>query len=394
MTVHEFTTCEDETFYVVGVKVDSDVDGVSSQADKKDEGFVTIHINSRPTEMKVNKGAKFNVMPQETFKRLTTGEQPVKPNTATNLVACCQEQQYFLFWTPRTLSGRYSLTRHYRFLRMPFGINSTSEVFQHTMEQLFAGYPCSVIVNDIIIGGHRVDEHDANLKRVLERVREVNLKLNPAKCRFCLHQVGYVGHIFTSEGLKADPLKTEAITDMTVPTDVTSLQRFLGMVNYLGKYIPNFSDIAAPLRKLTHKETAWCWYQQHQKAFDRLKSCLSSAPVLAYYDVKAPVTLTCDASCYGLGAACMQNGRPVAYASRTLTDTETQYAQIERELLAVVFTCTKFKECIYGKPTIVEADHQPLVTILRKAIHTAPARLLRMLLQLQCYDISFGVQKG
>ncbi len=160
---------------------------------------------------------------------------------------------------------------------------------------------------------------------------------------------------------------------MPVPTSVASLQRFLGMINCLAKYIPNLSDIATPLRKLTHKETAWCWFPKHQEAFDRLKSCLSSTPVLAYYNVKEPVTLTCDVSCYGLGAACMQNSRPVAFVLHTLTDTETRYAQIERELLAVVFACTKFKDYIYGKPTIVETDHQPLVTIIKKSIHTAPA---------------------
>lgn len=181
---------------------------------------------------------------------------------------------------------------------------------------------------------------------------------------------------------------------MPVPTDVTSLQRFLGMVNYLGKFIQKFGDIAAPLRKLTHKETAWCWFQQHQGAFDRLKSCLSSPPVLAYYDVREPVTLTCDASCYGLGAAYMQNSRPVAFASHTLTDTETRYAQIEKELLAVVFACTKFKDYVYRKPTIVETDHQPLVTILKKPIHIASARLQRMLLRLQSYDISLVYKKG
>ena len=128
-------------------------------------------------------------------------------------------------------------------------------------------------------------EHHANLRKVLDRVREVNLKLNPDKCKFSLDQVAYVGHIFTSEGLKADLSKTTAINGMPIPTDVTSLQRFLGMVNYLSKYIPNLSDIAAPLRKLTHKETAWCWFQQHQETFDRLQSCMSSPPVLAYYNV-------------------------------------------------------------------------------------------------------------
>ncbi|XP_038151255.1 uncharacterized protein K02A2.6-like [Cyprinodon tularosa] len=282
----------------------------------------------------------------------------------------------------------------FRFLRMPFGINSASEVFQRSMEQLFAGYPCSVIVDDIIIGGRTVAEHDANLEKVLTRAREVNLRLNPAKCKFRLEQVSYVGHIFTCEGLKADPTKTAAISAMPVPTDVTSLQRFLGMVNYLGKYIQNLSEIAAPLRQLTHKETAWCWFQQHQEAFDRLKACLSSPPVLAYYNVEEPVTLTCDASSHGLGAACLQHGRPIAFASRSLTDTETRYAQIEKELLAVVFACTKFRDYVYGKPIIVETDHQPLVTIVKKPIHVAPARLQRMLLRLQSYNFSLVYKKG
>lgn len=228
---------------------------------------------------------------------------------------------------------------------MPFGINSASEVFQRMMEQLFTGYPSSVIIDDII-GGRDIAKHDTNLRKVFDRVREVNLKLNTEKCSFRFNQVGYVGHVFTSQGLKVDPSKTAAITSMPVPIDVTLLQRFLGMGNYLAKYIPNFSDIAAPLRRLIHKDTEWCWLQQHQEVFDILKSCISNLSVLAYYDVKEPVTLTCDASCYGLGATCMQNGKPVALALCTLTDTETRYAKIEEELLAVVFGCTKFRLCL------------------------------------------------
>lgn len=139
------------------------------------------------------------------------------------------------------------------------------------MEQLFAGYPCAIIVDDIIIGGCDATEHDANLKQVLDRAREINLRLNHLKCKFRLDQVCYVGHIFTKEGLKADPAKTVAITAMPVPQDIPAMQRFLGMVNYLGKFIPNLSEIAAPLRQLTHKDTAWCWFPQHQQAFDRLK---------------------------------------------------------------------------------------------------------------------------
>lgn len=102
---------------------------------------------------------------------------------------------------------------------------------------------------------------------------------------------------------------------------------------------------------------------------------MSCTPVLSYYDVSKPVTLTCDASQYGLGAACLREEKPIAYALRTLADTETRYAQIEKELLAMVFVCSKFNDYIYGKPMTLETDHQPLVTILKKPIHAASARL-------------------
>lgn len=187
------------------------------------------------------------------------------------------------------------------------------------MEQIFAGYPCAIIVDDIVVGGHGEEKHDENLKKVLNRAREVNLRLNPQKCKFRLSEVSYVGHIFTNKGLRADPEKTKAITEMQPPDNVTALQRFLGMINSLGKFIPNLSELSAPLRELTCKNTEWCWYKQHQDAFDNLKQMISSPPTLKYYDVQTPVTLTCDASQFGIGAACLQEGAPVAYASRTLT---------------------------------------------------------------------------
>ena len=135
---------------------------------------------------------------------------------------------------------------------MPYGLNSGSEVFQRSMEQLFAGYPCDIVVDDIIISGRDIKEHDENLKKVLDRAREINLKLNPSKCKFRLKQVGYVGHLFTDHGLQPDPEKITAITDMPVPEDVTALQRFLGMFNYLAKFVDNLSETTAPLRQLLH----------------------------------------------------------------------------------------------------------------------------------------------
>lgn len=181
-----------------------------------------------------------------------------------------------------TPSGRY------RFLRMPFGINSASEVFQRAMEQIFTGFPCAIIVDDIIVGGKGEKEHDENLRKVLNKARQINLKLNPQKCKFRLKEVSYVGHLFTECGLKPDPTKIQAITEMPPPNDKNALQRFLGMANYLGKFIPNLSELAAPLRQLLHRDVAWCWSQHQQEAFDMLKKCITFPPVLKYFDVSKP----------------------------------------------------------------------------------------------------------
>lgn len=140
------------------------------------------------------------------------------------------------------------------------------------------------------------------------------------------------------------------------------------------------------------------WLQQHQAAFEVLKSKLSNAPTLAFFDLDRPVTITCDASKFGLGAACLQTSsdgtlQPVSYASRTMTKTEQHYMQIEKGLLAVVFACTKFRDFLYVNTFTVETDHQPLVTNLNKPIHAAPARPQRMMLQLQGYDFTIIYKK-
>ena len=249
-------------------------------------------------------------------------------------------------------------------------------------------------MDDIIIGGKDPDEHERNLKKVLDRARQVKLRLNPSKCKFGLNEVSYVGDTFTDRGLKADPKKTKAISEIPPPEDKPAIKRFLGMVNYLGKFIPKPGELTTRLRQLLHKEVVCNWTEHQQNIFDRLKTCISSPPVLHYYDVRQPVTLTCDASQYGLGAACLQEENPVAYASRTLTQTETRYAQIEKELLAVVFACYKFYDYIYGKPVVIETDHQPLVTIHNKPFHTIPVRLQRMMLQLQRFDLTLTYKKG
>ncbi|KAK7101996.1 hypothetical protein V1264_020291 [Littorina saxatilis] len=282
----------------------------------------------------------------------------------------------------------------YRFLRMPFGINTASEVFQQAMERLFEGYPCAIIVDDILIWGSTVEEHDANLRKILERARQIGLKLNLSKCKFRAKSVSFVGHRFTEDGLKPDTEKTDDIRNMPPPENQAALQRFLGMTNYLSKFIKDYSEKTSILRELLHNDVVWNWTEMHQQAFDRLKDDLANPPVLKFFDPAKPVVLSVDASKSGLGAACLQNESPVAFASRALSDAETRYAQIEKELLAAVFACKKFHDFIYGRQVTIETDHKPLISIVKKPLNDAPARLQRMLLQLQRYHLQFVYKKG
>ena len=176
-------------------------------------------------------------------------------------------------------------------------------------------------------------------------------------------EVPYLGHLLTREGLRVDRKKVEAIEKMPEPGDAKAVQRLLGSVNYLAKFVPHLSDILEPLRRLMDKDTEWCWLHIHQEAFDRMKKALVSTPVLQYYDVKKPVSIQCDASDGGLGAGLLQDGLPVVYASRALTATERNYAQIEKELLAIVFACEKFDQYVYGREKVhVQSDHKPEAT--------------------------------
>ena len=292
------------------------------------------------------------------------------------------------YTTFNTIFGRY------RFLRLPYGVTSGSEVFQETADVMMEGYPCKVIVDDILVYGRDKTEHDRNLKIVLDRCREIDLHLNIHKCKFRLSSIGYVGNVFTSKGLLPDPEKVRAIQDMPTPTNVTEVQRFLGMTNYLSRYINHHSDKSRILRELTHRDVPWHWDSNHQQAFETLKNDLCNPPLLSYFDPDKAVTLTCDASKFGLGAACLQEGKPIAFASRALTTNEIKWAQIEKELLGVVFACTKFHDFVYGKSVIVESDHKPLETIFKKPILKAPARLQNMLLKLQKYNITIVFKKG
>ena len=215
------------------------------------------------------------------------------------------------------------------------------------------------------------------------------------KLQLCLDEVPLTGHYATKSGLKIHPEKVRAVLEMPRPTDVKSLLRFNGTVQYLAKFLPGLSDMAHPLRQLMHKDAKWVWSETQEKAWSDIKTAISRAPVLHFYSLQDEVTLQCDASDTGLGAVFLQLQQPVSFASRALTQTETRYAQIEKELLAIVFACEKFDKYIFGRDIVnVETDHKPLEEIFKKSLCNAPARLQRMLLRLQRYSLKVRYKKG
>ncbi len=156
-----------------------------------------------------------------------------------------------------------------------------------------------------------------------------------------------------------------AVTQLPPPQNKQDLLRFNGMVQYLTKFIPNLSEISAPLRKLLENDTEWHWEEPQQRSFEQVKQLVTNAPTLKFYFVNKPVTMSVDASSEGIGAVLLQDDQPVAYGSRALTDCQRRYAQVEKELLVIVYGYEKFHQYVYGKTIHVESDHKPLESIFK-----------------------------
>ena len=240
-----------------------------------------------------------------------------------------------------------------------------------------------------------IADHDRKLIALLDRCRERGIRLNKEKFKLRRNSVSYMGHQLTPSGLKVDPEKVEAIQKMPPPQDKPAVQRSLGMAAFLAKYVPNFSEVTAPIRTLLDKNNEFQWDTDvHGKAFDELKQLLQRSPVLRYYDVTKAITIQCDASQSGVAACLLQDGQAVAYASRALNEREQNFSQIEKELLSVIYSMEKFHTYVYLKKITVITDHKPLITINKKSLASCPRRLMRMFLRLQNYDFDLIYQPG
>lgn len=283
----------------------------------------------------------------------------------------------------------------FRFLRLPFGISAAPEIFHAEMVRLFGDIEGLIIyMDDFLIYSSNASEHRKILETVLERAKNVGLRFNKNKSKFFQEEIKFVGHVFNSNGVKPDPDQVEAILKYPQPKDVKELQSFLGMINYLNPFIKNLSERNKNLRNLLKADVKWEWSEVENNEFIELKSYLCKTPVLTYYDCKKPLTLSVDASKYAVGAVIMHEKQPIAFASASLTSCQSNYAQIEKELFAILFGCTKFHQYVYGRKVKVETDHKPLVNLFTKPLHNIPARLQRFMLRLIGYNLVVTYKPG
>jgi hypothetical protein len=313
---------------------------------------------------------------------------------------------------PLDEESSYMTTMHtsfgrYRWLRLPFGITSAPEEFQMRLNTALEGLEgTACIADDILIYGEgdtkeeAQQDHDRRFVALMERCIKENIKLNPDKVQFKLKEVKFMGNLLSEAGMKADPDKISAITQMPAPHNKAALQRYNGMINYLSPYCQNLSSVMRPLTRLTQDDVPFIWSRVQEEAFKRTKALIAAAPVLMYYDLQKPVVLQVDASEEGLGGALLQPNndgklQPVAFTSNSLSKTEQRYSQIEKECLAICNAFGKFDHWLFGKSDIeVHTDHQPLETILKKPLNKAPARLQKMMMRLQRYRFTVSYRKG
>lgn len=291
--------------------------------------------------------------------------------------------KYTTFITP---FGRY------QFQRLPFGINSAPEHFQRVMADVIDGLDGVVChIDDLLVWGKDQEQHDARLHALLKKLEQAGVTLNADKCELSRSEVAFLGHVITTSGISPDPEKTEAIRDMKEPTNVSELRSFLGMVNQVGKFIPQLSEKDKALRDLLSKKNCWLWGVDQAAAFRVLKEALISPPVLAMYDTGRDTKVSADASSYGLGGVLLQKWdsewRPVAYASRSLSPTEQRYAQVEKEALGLTWACERFRDFLLGKHFCLETDHKPLLSLLgTQALDLLPPRIQRFRMRLMRYS--------
>ena len=250
----------------------------------------------------------------------------------------------------------------YEYLKLPMGLCNSPNIFQEKMNELMEGleFVRAYLDDLLIVTKGSFQDHLDKLEQVLTRLAEAGLKVNVSKSHFCQHELEYLGYLINREGVRPTMKKVEAIKNLAPPKTRKQLRSFIGMVNYYRDMWPKRSHLLAPLTNLTSKNVKFKWTDEHQKAFDEIKTVIAQETMLTYPDFNKAFHLHTDASKRQLGAHITQDGKPIAFYSRKLTPAQTRYTTSERELLSIVETLKEFRTILLGQQIIVHTDHENL----------------------------------
>jgi hypothetical protein len=277
----------------------------------------------------------------------------------------------------------------YAYHRMSFGLCNAPASFQRCMMSIFSDMIeeiMEVFMDDFSVYGKTFDDCLENLDKVLQRCEENHLVLNWEKCHFMVREGIVLGHLISECGIEVDRAKIEVIEQLSPPVNIKGIRSFLGQAGFYHRFIKDFSHIARPLTNLLDKGVPFEFDNACLKAFETLKKTLTSAPIIQ----------PSDASDYAVGAVLGQckdkKHHAIAYASKTLTGPQLNYATTEKELLTIVFAIDKFRSYLVGAKVIVYTDHATLKYLLTKK--DAKPRLIRWILLLQEFDLEIKDKKG
>lgn len=299
--------------------------------------------------------------------------------------------------TDRAKTAFSTQNGHFEFLRMPFGLKTAPATFQRLMNSVLTGLQglkCYVYLDDVVIYGTSLTDHNSKLLEVFRCFRENNLKLQPEKCNFLCTEVVFLGHLITNEGIKPDPKNVKSVLEFPTPKNQREIKSFLGLTGYYRKFISHYAEIAKPLTLLLRDNAKFIWTAFCEEAFSKLKNIIINPPILQYPDFNKTFILTTDASKIALGSVLSQGEKdlPIAFGSRGLNNAEENYSATELEMLSIVWSVQNFRPYLYGRHFKIYSDHKPLTYIF--SVKDPSSRLMRWRLKLEEYDFEVIYKPG
>lgn len=288
---------------------------------------------------------------------------------------------------------------HYEYKSLPFGLKISPNIFQRALNMALMGLvgtSCLLYIDDIIVYSENLPEHMRRLRNVFSCLRKHNFLIEPTKCSLLRREVKFLGHFISGAGIQPDENKVKALRNFPVPRTPKELKSFLGVSGYYRNFIPNYSDICLPLTNLLKKDAKFMWTSVQQRAFEEVKSILTSRPLLQFPQYDIPFNLTTDASLYCI-AACLSQGpvghdRPISFVSRKLNKDEQNWPSVEREALAVVYFMKYFNHFFYNHRVHVFTDCQCITWLF--SVTEPNSRLLKWRLTLNSFDYKVFYRTG